>query len=290
MSITLKANVIGAAAILVTGVYFAYELTHSEESKPCSATYPPFVSLNLKKNNGELLSAVALQGRSNSQDWGLIDKLKVEKASDAPEAGTFRFTLAKNDVSSSVNKNGGAGFPWKPSRLNGANSVCVAYNVWLPEGFEFDAGGILPGVASRQVFLRDENNDDDDGELVRKFRAHLVWSNTGALQFVSFDPTSNHGNNQSILYTKKSLAPGRWQRLEQEIVLNDPGQSNGKVRLWVDGDLVLDEAAVSLRKSEETKFDTAFYHVSHGTPFGNGRVRLKKDSAIRITPMEFSWK
>ncbi len=291
-SLTLKANLIGVAAIVIAGAYFAYDLTHTKEEKPCFGFYPPAVSLNLKKGNGELLTPEALQGRSRSQDWGLIEKLKVERTKGAPAASVFTFNLTKDDVSSSLNKKGGASFPWRPSQLNGATSVCFAYNVWIPQGFEFAAGGILPGVASRLNLQRDETDSDDDGELVRRLRAHLTWSKAGQLGFVAFDPSAKHSNDRLVLRTKNTLVRGRWHRLEQELILNGPDKRNGKVRLWVDGDLILDEKSVVLRKTGDAKFYTALYHVSHGTPFGNGNgnVKLNKDSTIRISPMEFSWK
>jgi len=289
-SLTLKANLIGVAAILITGSYFAYDLTHTEEEMPCMGFYPPAVSLKLEKGNGSLLTPAALQGRSRSQDWGLMEKVKVERTSGAPVASVFTFKLPKDDVSSSANKKGGSGFPWRPSKLNGSNSVCLAYDVWIPEDFDFSAGGILPGVASRLSLKRDETDDDDDGELVRRLRAHMTWSAAGQLQFVAFDPSTNHSNDQIVLRTKNTLVPGRWHRLEQELTVNDADKRNGKVRLWVDGELVLDQKSVTLRKEGDAKFDTALYHVSHGTPFGNGNAKLTQDSVIRISPLHLSWK
>lgn len=289
-SLTLKANLIGVAAILITGLYFAFDLTRTETVRPCMASYPPAVSLKLEKGNGALLTPEALQGRSRSQDWGLIEKVKVERMTDAPVESVLAFKLLKDDVSSSLNKMGGAGFPWRPSKLNGTTSVCLAYNLWIPEDFEFSAGGILPGVASRLSLLADESNPDDEGELVRRLRAHLTWSNKGKLEFLAFDPGTNHSNDQLILRTKAQLTPGRWHHLEQELTLNSAEGRDGTVRIWLDGALMLDEKSVLLRKVRTALIDTALYHVSHGTPTGNGRVQSTKNNAVRISPMELSWK
>ncbi len=290
MSINLKVNLIGIAAILILGVYFVYDSMNPEVIEPCSTYYPPSVSLNLEQGNGEFITASTLQGRSSSQDWGLIEKLKVEPASDAPVSGIFEFALKKDDVTSAHNKKGGAGFPWQPSRLNGANSVCFAYDVWLPQDFDFAAGGILPGVASEQIQQLDETDEYDEEELVRNFRSHLTWTKSGTLRFIAYDPTSRTDANMLDIDTKKDLVPGRWHKLEQELVMNDVGQSNGKVRLWLDGDIIVDNAAAKLTHTKSVKFDTALYHISHGTPYGRGQVDLKKDSIIRVSPMEMSWK
>ena len=185
MSMTLKANLIGTAAILITGVYIGYEMTHEDVAKPCSTAYPPAASLDLRSGNGELLSAMALQGRSQSQDWGLIDKVTIENASDAPTKSVIKFALPKQDVSSTNNVFGGAGFPWQPSKLKGAKSVCFAYNVWLPNDFDFSATGILPGVASGQSIVKDENDDEDEGQLSSDASVRTSsWSEDGKLRLV----------------------------------------------------------------------------------------------------------
>lgn len=289
VSMTLKVNLIGTAALLTIVGYLAYDLTHSEQDKPCSQAYPPSVALNLVEGNGEMLTAVALQARSRSQDWGILNKLTVEQVADAPVSNVFKVALPKGDVSSSLNKKGGAAFPWQPSRLAGATSVCFAYSVWLPEDFDFTEGGILPGVASPQVEDPDADEDDDNA-LIRKFRAHLGWSEAGTVQLLAFDPSVLRGNDQLVLSTKKTLTPGRWHHLEQEIVLNDDGKKNGEAKLWVDDELVLDATNLVLSDAEATQIGSAFYHVSRGTPFGNGIKLDHADSVIRISPMELSWK
>jgi len=289
MSINLKANLIGIAAFAILGGYYLYGVANPELEKPCSTYYPPSVAINVEKSDGELISAETLQSRSSSQDWGLIDKLKVVRASDAPVPSIFEVFLKKDDVFGVFNKQGGAAFPWQPSRFKEAKSVCVSFNVKLPEDFDFSAEGILPGVASKQVLIRDETDEYDDGELVRKFQAHPAWSRFGRIRFLAYDPTNTSESGQFVIDTRTDLVPGRWHKIEQEIVMNDEGVSNGVVRLWLDGDLVINEAAITLTK-KPVKIDTAFYHVSHGTPLGHGKITLTKDSVVRISPMEISWK
>lgn len=286
----MKANLIGAAALVITGGYIFFDFTNKDVQLPCMASYPPAVSLNLEKGNGELLSAVALQGRSQSQDWGLLDTLSVERVAGAPVSNAFRIALKKDDVASSGSPTAGAGFPWQPSRLNGTASVCFSYNVWLPKDFSFKAGGTLPGVASGQRLSFDESIDDDEGRLVRTLRAHMAWSDEGMLQVVMFDPSIKYSSRQTVLSSNTRLTPGRWHRLEQEIVLNDDGQSNGNVRVWLDGKIALDAQNLSIRKSPDSKIETAFYHVARGTPRGSSNAKAETDSYIKVSPMELSWR
>lgn len=290
LSINLKVNLIGIAALLILGGYYVYGLANPELTKPCSTYYPPSVALNLEKGNGELISAATLQSRASSQDWGLLEKLKVSRDSDAPAPSIFEVSLKKDDVFGVFNKTGGAGFPWQPSRFVEATSVCISYYVQLSDDFEFSAEGILPGVASKQVLVRDETDDYDEGELVRKFRAHLAWTSSGRIRFIAYDPTSTSDADMLTLDTRTNLLPGQWHKIEQEIIMNDEGRGNGKVRLWLDGDIIIDNPAVVLTRKMSVKIDSALYHISHGTPLGHGKVNLSKDSIVRITPMDMSWK
>jgi hypothetical protein len=41
--------------------------------------------------------------------------------------------------------------------------------------------------------------------------------------------------------------PGQWQRLEQEIIVNNVGQKDGILRVWVGGELVVDRTDILYR-------------------------------------------
>ena len=45
-----------------------------------------------------------------------------------------------------------------------------------------------------------------------------------------------------------TLPKGRWVRIEQELVLNTPGQADGIARLWLDGDLKAEGTGLKLRE------------------------------------------
>ena len=49
----------------------------------------------------------------------------------------------------------------------------------------------------------------------------------------------------------REIKPGVWVTIAREVILNDPGQPNGKSRMWVDGHLVADREDLLYRTSEE---------------------------------------
>ena len=291
VSMTMTANIIGVTAILVTGGYMVYDWNASVEVKPCSPAYPPSIVLDLNSSAGEVLSAAQLQARSQSQDWGVMKKLKVERTESGPAPLVFDISLSAGDLTSSDHKFGGVGFPWRPNSMKNATAVCFSYNVWLPSDFDYSVGGILPGVASIQTISEDDEDDEDDeDELVRTFRAHPTWSKDGTINFLVFNPTSRQRTDKIHLTSKQQLTLGRWHKLEQEVVLNDPGKKNGTIRLWIDGEIAIDRQDLALRTGSQAEIQTALYHVSYGSPDGNNKVVPLKDAVIRLSPLELSWK
>lgn len=292
LSINVKANIIGIAALAITGVYLIYDLTHTESIEPCSQSYPPSIALNVDLGDGEVLSSAALQARSGSQDWGVIDKVSIETAGDASVPHVFKVALPKGDISSKRNTQGGAGFPWRPSQLDGATSVCLAFDVWVPEDFDFSAGGILPGIATE---LRPQTDAADGGlygdeSWTRKLRSHLSWSNNGTLQAIAFEASPSGLSEPVFVRTDAKLQPGRWHQIQNEVVLNKAGEDNGTVRLWLDGTLVGAKEHLSLRTTDDIKFETVLYHISRGAPVGNASKAMHDDSALRLSPVALSWR
>lgn len=286
----LMANLVGIGAIAIIGVYFVHDLTYTEEAKPCSSHFAPPVSLNLQQNNGSLISPVTLQARSQSQDWGLLENLKIETTNDDPSLAVFDFALKHGDASSTAHKLGGAAFPWRPSQLSTAQSVCFSYNVRVPDKFEYGDGGILPGVASDGVWREAQDDDEGAEAFERKLRVHPVWNENGQMDVLIYDPTDTRHNERLILSGKAALPPGVWNRVEMELVLNSADKPDGKVRMWINGDLAVNKENVEVAKEDKTRFQTAFYHVSRGTPAaGRGHADFQ-DASVELTPLELSWK
>ncbi|TWT75763.1 hypothetical protein CA13_73360 [Planctomycetes bacterium CA13] len=57
------------------------------------------------------------------------------------------------------------------------------------------------------------------------------------------------------------IVPGRWYCIEQYCKINSPGESDGVLRAWVDGRLVLDKTDVQMRKTD--KLGLKFYWLNY---------------------------
>jgi len=135
---------------------------------------------------------------------------------------------------------GGAGFLWTAGA--GREARCLTYRLRLPEGFDFARGGKLPGL-----FGGNAPSGCGAAERARGFSARLMWRAGGAGELYLYAPDSTLRCGDSIGAGSFRLTPGRWAEISQEVVLNRPGAADGVIRLWVDGQPVLERGGLTLR-------------------------------------------
>lgn len=64
--------------------------------------------------------------------------------------------------------------------------------------------------------------------------------------------------------TAVRMTRGAWMLVEVDFLANRPGQSDGHIKLWVDGRLCLDETGIRFADSGQTTFDALFFDFSKG--------------------------
>lgn len=60
------------------------------------------------------------------------------------------------------------------------------------------------------------------------------------------------------------LEKNRWYSIEQYVQLNNPGQHNGVLKAWVDGELVFERTDLRYRDVSDLKIETLWMNVYHG--------------------------
>jgi Polysaccharide lyase 14 len=277
-------NIVGVLAILIAVVYVVRDFFYVETVPPCHVTYPPATSLLLTTSDGRPMSDIELQAFAGQKEWGVVDGLSVQKMEGAPGDAVLRFELKKGSATTSTEPKGGVGFPWSPNAMTETTAVCLAYDVWVPNDFEFGGGGILPGVASTETFL-----DDGADTAVRRLRSVVGWTGHGHLKLSLLADAGGGEINTVKRKSKTPLSKGAWNRIEQEVDLGDVGRSNGRLRLWIDGKLIVDRSNLALREKDTPPFSDLMMHVSFGG-FGHSTLGAPKDSVVVLTPPEISWK
>lgn len=142
--------------------------------------------------------------------------------------------------------------------LEPQDSLHLRYYIRFSETFDFVKGGKLPGLSGGTVHSGGRIPDGTNG-----FSTRFMWRRNGDGEVYAYLPTSVKSGT-SIRRGSWRFQPGRWYALEQEVALNTPGQRNGRIKVWVDGRLVLDEGNLVFRTVDTLKIEGVFFSTFFG--------------------------
>jgi polysaccharide lyase-like protein len=136
----------------------------------------------------------------------------------------------------------------------------LRYYVRFQPGFDFVKGGKLPGLYGGTVTSGRKIPNGTNG-----FSTRYMWRTGGAGEVYAYLPSSvEHGT--SLGRGSWQFVPGRWTLTEQEVRLNTPGQADGSITVWVDGNQVFQQNGLVYRTTRDLKIDGLFF----STFFGGG--------------------
>ncbi len=282
-----------------------YPVKASFEPKPetplCETRYSGGILFSYSRKGADPLSPEDLQARLAGTDRGLVKNSKIVAEGTVPQGYALEVQLRRSNGEEDDQSRSGIGFTWVPRQLALASSACLSYNVWIPEGFRLGEGGILPGLASEaqgqdetssasEAQKSDANAATGDASALSKlppFSLRPEWRADGTLML---RPVVNVGNIGGILVdpAMATLKPGQWTRIEQEVVLNSPGNTDGVLRAWVNGRLAFETSNVGFRRDEIQSFQAVvgdIHHVRHG-----GWAPAPSETRLRISPLELRLK
>lgn len=172
---------------------------------------------------------------------------------------------------------GGAGFYSDPPSMKGAERACLSYMVRFPADFDFVRGGKLPGLYGGEAPSGGEDVDGENG-----FSMRLMWREEGEGELYPY-VVGFEGESVGRGFWRFPL--GQWVTIEQELILNDPGQENGIARLWVDGRPVLEQQDVVYRTSPSVTIDGLMFSTFFG---GSGEGwRTPRDQYVDFAAFRF---
>lgn len=267
---------------------------HAPTAVPCDQRYRSVMNFSLEQD-GALLTPADLQSRFGGRDTGLLENMEIVRTPDAPRPVAMKVHLAKGSGAPEATHLpvGGISFPWEPRAVRAQNAVCLSYNVLLPLDFDMSQNGVLPGIVG--------SND----ALDEKFAVHVAWFNTNESgvvhQIVTKGEPAPTANAHAPVVAPIASPPtafefeaktfeipkGRWARISQEMVLNKADASDGVLRVWVDGYLVLERRDMRLRSDPGVTFSgvAATTHIMNQDISGPAG----SDSTVWFTPYELRW-
>ncbi|OSD02122.1 polysaccharide lyase family 14 protein [Trametes coccinea BRFM310] len=149
--------------------------------------------------------------------------------------------------------------------LDNAKEATLSYSVYFEDGFDFNMGGKLPGFFggdSFQTAVSCSGGRRDDG----CFSTRFMWRTDGAGELYTYLPPDFPGNQNvcnvapfstcndvygaSVGRGSFKFQPGTRTTIGQRVRLNDAGQSNGELELFVEGQSVFTVKGLVFRDSD----------------------------------------
>ena len=200
----------------------------------------------------------------SDKDWGWTNLMRVSAPGERFE--TFlRATYPSNSCSpTSAEEHGtpsGGGQFLADAGLAPTNALHLRYYVRFHAAFDFVKGGKLPGLfGGTDHFSGGAIPDGTNGFSVR-----YMWRTNGDGEAYAYLPTSDLYGTE-IGRGRWRFQPGEWHCLEQRVVLNRPGSDDGRLTVWVDGQMLVDERALRYRTTDALQIRGIFF----STFFGGG--------------------
>ncbi|KAJ8659934.1 hypothetical protein O0I10_004160 [Lichtheimia ornata] len=140
-------------------------------------------------------------------------------------------------------------------------SAMVSYQVAFAEGFEWVEGGKLPGIFGGDAAARCSGGNLADG--TNCFSMRLMWRSNGNGEAYAYIPenglcdsgkknvTCEGGYGVSISRGAIKFKTNTWTKLSVYVKMNDANASNGELKVWQDGALVINASNIKYRTSNK---------------------------------------
>ena len=262
----------GAVAVIaVASVVTMGRSIIGTDPETCRVRYDNAVQRSLQRDDGQLLTASDLQARLGATDWGLTERINVVKVDHGPGSALAVDLAVQRGATTSPS----AGFEWMPQSAGPVAAACVSYAFKLDREFDFAAGGRLPGLLG--------GPSGSDRKAPDAFSARLAWDDKGQLDIIGHAPEGpTRLRNES---NASELPRGRWVMVDQEVVVNTPGRSDGILRVWLDGKLRFENRGVAFRTGAGSAVRGVLAEVAYA------RQPKASDNAapVLLTPFEYRW-
>jgi hypothetical protein len=201
--------------------------------------------------------------RGGGGDFG-FDRIRMRKVDDMPFQAAMEVTFPEGSASREVHEEtgapeGGAQF-YTRLRSGPVDSATLRYRVRFPTGFDFVKGGKLPGLFGGTATAGGNTPDGTDG-----FSTRYMWRADGVGEVYAYLPESDEVGT-SLGRGDWSWPTGRWVEVEQEVVLNTPGDADGQITVQLDGQEVHKSTHLTFRSVAEVQIEGIFF----STFFGGG--------------------
>lgn len=274
-----QVNTVGAVSVGVVFAFLAYDFTRSRDTPPCPSRFRSATELSLTRPGGRVLTPAELEARVGVGELGVKAKASVvsEKGQPSPH-------VLSVDVGGTVATDTGASFFWSPSGDGRQPAACLSYDFYVPSDFDFARGGRLPGLFGGTF-------NGVSTPSPRGLGVHLTWDETGHIGVEGLAALSADRTDVTpfIRFASQNELPrGRWAHVDQEVLLGEPNQASGVYRLWIDGQLQIEETNLIWRQDDSVGLNGTWADIGYKS-FGGVERKAKSEASIKMTPPRLGW-
>ncbi len=266
--------------VMLLAVYTVAAYTLQDRPAPgCMESYERSAVFDLNSNDGRPLTPIELQARAGSGEVGIMQNARIVEVGNGPVPVAMEVALAAS--APGIQADSGLDFAWHPAS-EGARSACLRYSVWMPADFDYGPGGYLPGLYGNEV------GSDPVTPPSAGLRVRTKWQREGTTEIHARAPYIQAANGRSFMTRDKGFSRGRWNSVEQELVVNAPGASDGSLKVWVNGTLIVNERRLQLSKEKPVEIEGVLASIGFA---GTARTHANPDAAkLQISPIELAWR
>ena len=211
----------------------------------------PDRSISIDFENPSYNVGDAYDAASQASDWNVLNM---------PTRMDVDHAIISDDVASSGRRSLKITYPAGVQSVKqaiwgipGRSEYRLEYKVRFTDNFDFNGragaqsglnGGKLPGLAALPEDGTRVCTGGQSCDVGRGFSARLMWRTDGVGVLYLYDLTKSRTGQtwgEDIEFSNAAkFTPGQWLQIRQDIVLNMPGQANGSVKIYLDGDLVVE--------------------------------------------------
>lgn len=206
----------------------------------------------------------------NSPSWNDgVDEGRVSIRNDANAYGNKSLVVKYNQGGTTDSKS-----QWKLYFGGSHEEMFLTYRIRFDDNFDFVRGGKLPGLAGGAANTGGNKPNGTDG-----WSARMMWRTDGSggsplnpdmanpVQYLYHpDQPTDFGHDQKYDDSGqwKRFESDQWYHLQHRVVMNTPGQHDGILQAWMDGEMVLDVQNIRYRDTSSLQIDQMYFSTFFG--------------------------
>lgn len=155
-------------------------------------------------------------------------------------------------------------------------AATLSFDVMFDEDFQWVKGGKLHGLGPKKPVTGGAPRRPDG------WSARMMFKEDGRLTYYVYDQDGRKKPGHAENRPRKAFKAGKWHNVVCKVIVNDAGEKNGKVEVFVDGRSISRMTKIELRgeNSPETLITHFIFATFHG---GGSPDWAPKDSSGKYT-------